>query len=147
MKIKLILSLIVSGLMISCTSQQLIPIKTFTPCEWVYNPAKKGKIEVGAVNCFTISESEREYFIVTPRYPRKALDKKIEGYVKLEICFNKEGEAFRAEILESEPEGVFDAVMLRLADKWRVRRIDGKPLAGSHCVIQKIQMKLPKNSS
>ena len=147
MKIKSILSLIVSGLMISCTSQQLIPIKTFTPCEWIHNPVKNGKIETGAVNCFTISANEREYFIVTPRYPRKALDKKIEGYVKLKIWFNKEGEAFRAEILESEPEGVFDAVMLRLADKWRVRRIDGKPLAGTHSVTQRINMKLPKNSS
>jgi outer membrane biosynthesis protein TonB len=52
-----------------------------------------------------------------------------------------------SEILESEPNGVFDDAVLRCANKWLVNRLDGRPLEKNLCVKQKITMKLPKEGS
>jgi protein TonB len=80
-------------------------------------------------------------------YPSEAFRKEIEGHVLVKVCFDTTGVVFGTEILESEPNGVFDDAVLRCANKWLVNRLDGRPLEKNLCVKQKITMKLPKEGS
>jgi len=112
-----------------------------------YHPTKSDKISVESSNCYTVTWREWEVYQVSPSYPREAREKKIEGYVLIKLCFDTKGIVFGQEILESKPDGIFDKVVLDSVSKWRIRRIDGKPLNKNQCVKQKISMKMPKEGS
>ncbi|MGB0664618.1 MAG: energy transducer TonB [Pontibacterium sp.] len=58
-----------------------------------------------------------------PSYPRRALNRKIEGQVVVEFVVNPRGEVEpeSARIVEATPEGVFDASVLRAIYRWRFK--------------------------
>lgn len=68
---------------------------------------------------------------VEPTYPRRALQRGIEGYVLLEFTVNESGAVEDPEVVEADPPGVFDRAAIQAAKrfKYQPRVVDGKPIA------------------
>ncbi len=67
---------------------------------------------------------------IAPQYPRQAARDGVEGYVKIQFTVNADGTVREAKVLESKPRGVFDAVAISAALKWKFKPkvVDGKPV-------------------
>jgi protein TonB len=67
---------------------------------------------------------------VAPQYPRRAVNKGIEGYVLLEYTVTKQGSVKDPVVIESEPGTIFDkaAINSALRYKYKPRVIDGQPV-------------------
>ena len=65
-----------------------------------------------------------------PVYPRRALARKIEGYVILEYTVSKSGSIKAPKILESKPASIFDASALKAASEYKYlpRIVNGEPI-------------------
>ena len=65
-----------------------------------------------------------------PKYPRRAYDKKITGYVILEYTVTEIGSVRDISIVDSKPGKTFDKAAIRAAEKYRYlpRIIKGKPV-------------------
>jgi TonB family protein len=61
---------------------------------------------------------------VSPSYPRAAAEAGVEGRVKLLATIGADGAVTVADVLESEPAGVFDAAAVAAMGQWRFRWID-----------------------
>lgn len=79
-----------------------------------------------------------------PTYPRAALARKQEGWVRVSFVVNAKGRVENAKILASRPRRVFDRTVLETLSRWRFKPklVDGKPVATS--AVQKITFKLPR---
>ena len=79
-----------------------------------------------------------------PSYPARALMRKTEGWVRLELIIDREGRVADARVLEAEAKSVFDRAALKAARRWRFHPAaeDGgeRPLR----VTQKIEFKLER---
>ncbi|MDD3802376.1 MAG: energy transducer TonB [Desulfuromonas sp.] len=64
-------------------------------------------------------------------YPLRAKRQGIEGWVRLGLWIDRDGQVERVEILSAEPPGVFDETVLRGARQWRFRpgTRQGEPVA------------------
>ena len=80
---------------------------------------------------------------VAPQYPRRALNRGIEGYVILEYTVTKSGTVKDPVVIESKPKGTFDkaAIKSALRYKYKPRVIDGKAIE-VHGVKTKITFEL-----
>ena len=58
---------------------------------------------------------------VPPEFPKGPLKKGIDGCVLLSFTIDAEGRGRDFQVLESKPEGVFDAATLKVMDQWRFR--------------------------
>jgi len=56
---------------------------------------------------------------IPPVYPARALLRKTEGWVKLQLLIDTAGEVSDARVLESHPAGIFDAAALKAVRRWR----------------------------
>lgn len=56
---------------------------------------------------------------IRPNYPRRALQRGIEGYIKLLFTINSRGGVENIRVVESSPPGVFDREARRAAARWR----------------------------
>lgn len=79
---------------------------------------------------------------VPPLYPFRAKRMDIEGYVKVRFLVDEEGQVSRITVLESEPQGVFDAAVLHALPSWKFQpgRIMGEPV--SSWVVTTIRFEL-----
>jgi protein TonB len=58
---------------------------------------------------------------INPQYPRRAQQRKIEGYVIVEFRVDEEGRVDRdsLEFVEANPEGIFERVVRKAVFRWR----------------------------
>jgi periplasmic protein TonB len=87
-------------------------------------------VRVGGIGGF---EADGEYLPivrVAPDYPRRALERGIEGYVLLEFTVTETGAVENPIVIEAEPPGIFDRAAMNAAVrfKYRPRVIDGEPV-------------------
>ncbi|GEA51983.1 protein TonB [Vibrio inusitatus NBRC 102082] len=54
-----------------------------------------------------------------PRYPARALSRKIEGYVVMSFTINEVGNPINIEVVQSEPKRVFDREATRALQRWK----------------------------
>jgi len=82
---------------------------------------------------------------IEPRYPRDALLRGLEGWVRVEFTITPEGGVQDAFVVESDPQRVFDraAVQAVLRWKFRPRFVDGE--AVSRRAVQVIDFKLEED--
>ncbi|MFT5277246.1 MAG: protein TonB [Glaciecola sp.] len=68
---------------------------------------------------------------VTPVYPRRALQRGIQGYVIVEFTVNKIGAVVDTFVVEANPEGIFDQAAMDAAKKFKYkpRVVNGEPTA------------------
>lgn len=66
---------------------------------------------------------------VQPVYPRRALQRGIEGYVIVEFTVDRTGAVKRPSVIKAEPEGLFDraAMDAALKFKYKPRVVNGEP--------------------
>ena len=76
---------------------------------------------------------------VAPQYPRRALNRGIEGYVIVEYTVTKQGTVKDPIVIEAKPQGTFDkaAIKSALRYKYKPRVIDGEPIE-----VQGVQTKI-----
>lgn len=67
---------------------------------------------------------------IAPLYPRKALEKGIEGYVLLEFTVSRLGNVADVVVLESDPPGVFEEAAIYAVKKYKYRPlvVDGNTM-------------------
>lgn len=85
-------------------------------------PAGASGAEAGADSAGPLGgpESEvRPLNDVRPRYPRMALQRGIEGHVKLAFTINRAGAVENIRVLEASPPGVFEREARSAAARWR----------------------------
>lgn len=70
---------------------------------------------------------------VAPVYPRRALQRGIEGFVIVEFTVNKQGAVTNPIVIEAEPAKIFDQAALDAAKKFKYkpRVVNGEPIAVS----------------
>jgi protein TonB len=70
---------------------------------------------------------------VTPVYPRRALQRGIQGYVIVEFTVSKIGAVIDAFVVEANPEDIFDQAAIDAAKKFKYkpRVVNGEPAAVS----------------
>ncbi len=68
--------------------------------------------------------------MVTPTYPRKAIDREVEGKVIVQFDIDEQGNIVKPRIIVSQPKKVFDRAVLRALkqSKYRPMEIEGQPI-------------------
>ena len=56
---------------------------------------------------------------VPPRYPQRAMRQRIEGWVALRLTVAADGSVQAADVVDAQPEGVFDMEAIRAARRWK----------------------------
>jgi protein TonB len=81
---------------------------------------------------------------IPPKYPARAADRHIEGWVKIEFTVAKDGTVKDAEVVESEPPEVFDDAALKAINQWTFREkiVNGEPV--EQRAVQTLQFKLTR---
>ena len=90
---------------------------------------------VSAFNLNEVDQPPRLIRAIKPIYPFEAQQKGISGRVVLRFVVDKNGQAQEAEVVESEPEGVFDESALAVVKKYKFRPAmkGGKPV---DCIVR-----------
>ena len=70
-------------------------------------------------------------FRVKPVYPQSAMIKNINGRVSIKLLVDRDGTVKTVEVLNSEPEGMFEEATLKEVNQWRVQpaKVKGNPVA------------------
>ena len=92
-------------------------------------------------------EGEEEAVVLfksTPAYPRKAVKRRQEGWVKIAFTITSEGTVVDPKVVASKPRRVFDRAALKAIRKWRFKpkTRDGSPV--SRRAVQVIEFTLGK---
>ena len=67
---------------------------------------------------FAVQEDRERTSVEAPSYPRGAERRGVEGYAVVEYTVAPDGTVENAQVVESQPEGVFDRAVLRAIDGW-----------------------------
>jgi len=72
---------------------------------------------------FSASEDADALVIVKvpPQYPRKAITKRIEGWVLLEFTVTQTGAVINPKVIDADPPGIFNESALRVIKKWKYK--------------------------
>jgi len=67
---------------------------------------------------------------IEPRYPRRAMRRKIEGYVVMEFAIRPDGSVENTKVIEAQPAGVFEEAAERAILRWKFKPklVDGNPV-------------------
>jgi len=81
---------------------------------------------------------------VPPKYPARAADRHIEGWVKVEFTITTDGAVRDAVVVEAEPAEVFDEAALKAINQWifKEKIVDG--VAVEQRAVQTLQFKLTR---
>lgn len=82
---------------------------------------------------FGLAPSDGEYLPIVkvePIYPRRALERGIEGYVIVEFTVTRSGTTKDIRVVEAQPPGIFDQAAIKAAEKFKYkpRVVDGQPI-------------------
>ena len=82
---------------------------------------------------------------VQPKYPLRAINRHIEGYVKVAFTISTSGSAINPVVIKSDPPDIFDDASLQAIQKWKFKQkiVNGRPV--EQRVTQTVQFKLPKH--
>lgn len=80
-----------------------------------------------------------------PRYPKRALKRKVEGYVVLRFNINEQGKPTNIQVVEASPKRYFEREAKRALKEWKYQpeKLDGVIVAMSSQVV-KLEFKLAK---
>jgi protein TonB len=92
--------------------------------------------DVGLDGGLALGSGDGEYLPivkVTPVFPRRALQRGIQGYVIVEFTVNKVGAVVNPVVIEAKPEGIFDQAAMDAAKKFKYkpRVVNGEAIAVS----------------
>ena len=79
---------------------------------------------------------------VPPKYPARAANRNIEGWVKVEFTIQTDGSVDDAVVVGSEPENIFDDAALTAIGKWKFKEKIVNGVAVPQRAVQRLQFKL-----
>ena len=79
---------------------------------------------------------------VPPKYPVRAADRHIEGWVKVEFTIQTDGSVDNAVVVSSEPESIFNDAALTAISKWKFKEKMVNGVAVTQRAVQRLQFKL-----
>jgi protein TonB len=93
-------------------------------------PRVNTNLQVAGIGGFSGDGEYLPIVKVQPVYPRRALQRGIEGYVIVEFTVTKAGAVRDPFVVEADPPGIFDnaAMKAALKFKYKPRVIDGEPI-------------------
>lgn len=78
---------------------------------------------------------------IAPQYPRKAAQKKLEGWVKLEFTVATDGSVLDIKVVDAKPRRVFNRAAIKAISKWKFKPM-GSVVSSSKRFNQIIEFKL-----
>ncbi len=81
---------------------------------------------------------------IPPRYPMRAANRRVEGWVKVEFTITKDGSVKDAIVVDAQPDKVFNRAALQAIKRWKFK---AKVIAGEafeQRAVQVLQFKLTK---
>ncbi|MDW1985255.1 energy transducer TonB [Vibrio sp. 811] len=106
---------------LSQADTQMEPMSQMTPVSALgLNTALEG-IAISAPNLKGTMGNQQALplYRVDPRYPSKALKRRVEGYVILRFTIDATGRPKDIEVIEAEPERMFEREAIRALKKWK----------------------------
>lgn len=79
-----------------------------------------------------------------PRYPRRARERGIEGWVRLEIVVKPNGTVGDARVIDANPKQIFDQAALEAIQRWRFKPTYRDGRAVEQRVVQEINFRLDR---
>ncbi len=79
---------------------------------------------------------------IPPKYPSRAVNRHIEGWVKVEFTIQTDGSVDAAVVIGSEPETIFDDAALTAISKWKFKEKIVNGVAVPQRAVQRLQFKL-----
>lgn len=91
----------------------------------------QSKVDLGGAGGFSGDGEYLPIIKVQPIYPRRALQRGLEGYVLLEFVVTETGSVRDPVVIKSDPPNIFDraAINAALKFKYKPKMVDGKPVA------------------
>ncbi len=102
-----------------------------------------GNLQMGGMSG-EISSNLIPIFRVPPRYPMRAANRRIEGWVKVEFTITELGTVTDAKVVEAYPNSVFNRSALRAIAKWKFKPKLVAGQAVEQRALQVLQFKLKK---
>jgi TonB family protein len=97
------------------------------------------------------AENSIPYYKIKPKYPRAALVAGIEGWVKLEIDINEQGEVENVRVIDGEQRNMFQAEARRAVSLYKYKPFvdaNGKPMrVANHTIMVNFSLKEEDASS
>jgi protein TonB len=81
---------------------------------------------------------------IAPRYPMRAANRRIEGWVKVQFIITKEGKVADAVVVDSEPKNTFDRAALSAIKRWKFKAKIIEGIAFEQRAEQLLEFKLRK---
>lgn len=80
---------------------------------------------------------------INPIYPRRAAERRIEGWVVVKFSINEQGMVESPEVVDAEPRGIFESAAVRAIRKWRYKpKIEGGKPVKRHGISVKLTFNL-----
>ncbi|MDP7561622.1 MAG: energy transducer TonB [Methylococcales bacterium] len=98
-------------------------------------------VEIGVGN---ISTNVIPLVRIAPRYPMRAANRRIEGWVKVQFTITKEGKVADAVVVDSEPKNTFDRAALSAIKRWKFKAKIIEGMAFEQRAEQLLEFKLTK---
>ncbi len=81
---------------------------------------------------------------IAPRYPMRAANRRVEGWVKVQFTITKEGTVTDAIVVDSEPKNTFDRAALSAIKRWKFKAKIIEGMAFEQRAEQLLEFKLTK---
>lgn len=78
-------------------------------------------LQVQTASKATISTNVIPLVRIPPRYPRRAANRRIEGWVKVEFTITKEGIVTDAVVIDAQPGSIFNSSALSAIKRWKFK--------------------------
>ncbi|HHF3230679.1 TPA: energy transducer TonB [Vibrio diabolicus] len=132
---------------LSQADTQMEPMSQMTPVSALgLNTALEG-IEISAPNLKGTMGNQQALplYRVDPRYPSKALKRRVEGYVIMRFTIDATGRPKDIEVIEAEPQRMFEREAIRALKKWKYQpKVEDGVSIEQYGQTAKVEFKLAK---
>ena len=132
---------------LSQADTQMEPMSQMTPVSALgLNTALEG-IAISAPNLKGTMGNQQALplYRVDPRYPSKALKRRVEGYVIMRFTIDATGRPKDIEVIEAEPERMFEREAIRALKKWKYQpKVEDGVSIEQYGQTAKVEFKLAK---
>lgn len=132
---------------LSQADTQMEPMSQMTPVSALgLNTALEG-IAISAPNLKGTMSNQQALplYRVDPRYPSKALKRRVEGYVIMRFTIDATGRPKDIEVIEAEPQRMFEREAIRALKKWKYQpKVEDGVSIEQYGQTAKVEFKLAK---
>jgi protein TonB len=130
---------------LSDSAQKTEMLAPTPPQPAISQPSKPAeKAGTAEANSKTIVSGIKPLVRVPPKYPARAANRHIEGWVKIEFTITTDGTVSDAVVVEAEPADVFDDAALSAIEKWKFKEKLVNGIAVTQRAVQVLKFKLSK---